>query len=182
MGWSKTFNNLIDLPFNFFRAIPIAAMIPVFMVWFGLGEFPKILAITLSPLTKLAINTHAGVKSVDAIYIKAARVLGAKDRDIFKEVVIPSSLPMIFAGLRVTAVMSFVLLIVVEMVGASSGLGFFIKNSEEFLRTDDMFAGIFVLAVLALILDGIIRITEKKCLAWQAHGKSPVRLNIERRG
>lgn len=137
------------------------------MVWFGLGEFPKVLVLLLSPLVKLTINTQTGVRSVDITYVKAARALGAKDRDILREVVIPSTLPMIFAGLRISVVVCLMMLVIVEMIGASSGLGFFVKDAEEFLQTDKMFVGVTVLAVLGLTFDGITRLAENKLLAWQ---------------
>lgn len=167
MGWSQTVNTIMDIPFNIFRAIPKVALIPVFMVWFGLGEFSKILVILLSPFAKLAINTQAGVKSVNTAYIKAARALGANDWAILREVVLPSSLPMIFAGLRLSVVISMILLVIVEMVGASSGLGYLIRDTGDFLQTDKMFAGVLVLALLALAMDGLVRLAESKVLVWQ---------------
>lgn len=167
MGWSKIINNLADIPFNIFRAIPKVALVPIFMVWFGLGEFPKVLVLLLSPLVKLTINTQAGVRSVDTTYVKAARALGAKDKDILREVVIPSILPMIFAGLRLSIVVCLMMLVMVEMVAANSGIGYLIKNSEEFLQTDKMFVGVMVLSLLGLACDGCIRLLENKLLVWQ---------------
>jgi len=166
MGWSKFVENVADIPFNVLRAIPKAALVPVFIVWFGIGEFPKILLIALTSFVMCTINTMAGVRSVDIIMVKAARSLGAKGRDILKEVVIPAATPMIFAALRLSVVTSLVLLVIVEMTAAEKGLGVYIMESQRFFYTDKMFAGIVTLAALGYTLDQIVRRVEARALRW----------------
>jgi len=121
MGWSKFVENVADIPFQVFRAIPKSALIPLFIVWFGLGEFPKILLVSLAPFVLCTINTMAGVRNVDIIHIKAAQALGAKDGQILREVVIPSAVPMIFAALRLACVVSLMMLVFVEIAGPGRG-------------------------------------------------------------
>jgi ABC-type nitrate/sulfonate/bicarbonate transport system permease component len=166
MGWSKFVNNVADIPFNVFRAIPKAALVPVFIVWFGIGEFPKIFLLALTVFVTCTINTTAGVRSVDITMIKAARSLGAKDRDILREVIIPAAMPMIFAALRLGAVLSLVMLVIVEMTAADKGLGVFIMDSQRLFYTDRMFAGILTLAALAYALDMVVRGVEARVLRW----------------
>lgn len=166
MGWSKFVNNVADIPFNVLRAIPKAALVPVFIVWFGIGEFPKILLIALTSFVMCTINTMAGVRSVDITMVKAARSLGAKDRDILKEVVFPAATPMIFAALRLGIVISLVLLVIVEMTAAEKGLGVFIMETQRLFYTDKMFAGIIALAALGYALDWMVRRAGARALRW----------------
>lgn len=166
MGWSKWINDAADIPFNILRAIPTAALVPVTIVWFGIGEFPKILLTTLPSFTMCTINTLAGVRGVDNIMIKAARSLGARDRDILKEVIIPAAMPMIFAALRLGVAVSLVVLVVIEMTAAETGLGTFIIECQRLFYTAKMFAGIITLAVLGYLLDRIVRLVEARILHW----------------
>lgn len=166
MGWSKFAERVADIPFNVLRSIPKAALMPVFIVWFGIGEFPKILLIALSAFVLCTINTMAGVHSVDVTLVKAARSLGAKDRDVLREVVIPAATPLIFAALRYGAVVSLVLLVIVEMTAAEKGLGVFIMETQRFFYTEQMFAGIMTLAALAYALDLIVRSVGNRVLRW----------------
>jgi ABC-type nitrate/sulfonate/bicarbonate transport system permease component len=166
MGWSRFVNNVLDIPFNIFRAIPKAALIPVFIVWFGIGEFPKILLLSLTNFVMCVINTTAGVRSVDMTMIKAARSLGAKSKDILWEVVLPAASPMIFAALRVGVVFSLVMLVIVEMTAAEKGLGAFIIESQRLFYIDKMFAGIVTMAVFAFTLDVIVKKIGERALKW----------------
>jgi NitT/TauT family transport system permease protein len=166
MGWSRWVDNIADIPFNVLRAIPKAALVPVFIVWFGIGEFPKVLIVTLVPFVMCTINTTAGVKDVDSSMIKAARSLGAKDKDIIKDVVIPSACPMIFAALRLSIVTSLVMLVIAEMVAAERGLGAYIMESQRLFHTAEMFAGIVIIAAFAYSLDIIVRKVERRVLRW----------------
>jgi ABC-type nitrate/sulfonate/bicarbonate transport system permease component len=166
MGWSRIINNIADIPFNVFRAVPKAALVPVFIIWFGIGEFPKVLLLALTVFVLCTVNTIAGVRSVDITMIKAARSLGSKDRDILWEVIIPAAMPMIFAALRLGVVSSLIMLVIAEITAADKGLGVFIMDSQRFFYTDRMFAGILTLAVFAYTLDRIVRRVEARVLRW----------------
>lgn len=166
MGWSRIVNNIADIPFNVFRAVPKAALVPVFIIWFGIGEFPKILLLALTVFVLCTVNTIAGVRSVDITMIKAARSLGAKDRDILKEIIIPAAMPMIFAALRLGVVSSLIMLVIAEITAADKGLGVFIMDSQRFFYTDRMFAGILTLAAFAYTLDRVVRRVEARVLRW----------------
>jgi sulfonate transport system permease protein len=166
MGWSRFVENVSDIPFQVLRAIPKPALVPLFIVWFGLGEFPKILLISLTSFIQCTINTMAGVRSVDITMIKAARVLGAQDWQILKEIVIPVASPMIFAALRLGVVVSLVLLIIVEITGAREGLGYFIRNTQELFLIDQMFAGIITIAIFGYTMDWTIRKIQDRVLLW----------------
>jgi ABC-type nitrate/sulfonate/bicarbonate transport system permease component len=113
------------------------------------------------------INTMTGVRGVESLMIKAARLLGAKERQILFRVIIPAASPMIFAGLRLAIAISLVLLIIAEMVAASKGLGYFILESQRFWAVEKMFAVIILMGLLGLILDRIVLIIGNRALAWR---------------
>lgn len=166
MGWSRFVRNIADIPFNVFRAIPLATLVPVSIIWFGIGEFPKVLLVAIPAFWLCTINTMAGARSVDIIMVKAARSLGARDTDILREVVFPASTPMIAAGLRLGAVSSFLSLMLVEMIVAKNGLGAFILESQRLFYIPEMFAGIATIAALAYAVDLAVRKVEARALRW----------------
>jgi len=171
IGWSKLVEDIVDIPVQVLRAVPKSALIPLIIIWLGLGETSKIFLVALPGFFMTLINTITGVKSVDILMVKAARSLGAKDRQILREVVIPTALPMIFASFRLGIVVSLVLLIIAEMVAANHGLGYFILDSQRLWNIDKVFAGITVISFLGFIFDRIVLLMEKIFLGWHK-GKS----------
>jgi ABC-type nitrate/sulfonate/bicarbonate transport system permease component len=168
IGWSKIMEQIFDIPVQVFRAVPTSALFPLIIVWFGIGEMSKIFIVALPPFFLCLVNTFSGVRGVDMVLIKAARSLGARDRHILKEIILPSSAPMIFAGLRLGIVVSLVLLILAEMVAAEKGLGFFILESQRFWLTEKMFAGIITITLLGFFFDRLILFIERKALSWRS--------------
>lgn len=166
IGWSKRVDELADIPLQFMRATPKSALMPLVIVWFGLGEGAKIFMVTTPPFFLALINTISGVKNVDIKMIRAARSLGANDRQILFDVVLPSTLPMIFASFRLGIVICLVLLVMAEMIAASSGLGFFILEQQRFWETDRMFAGIFLMSLIGVFFDRTVLAIEKRVLRW----------------
>lgn len=166
IGWSRFAEDIADVPIQVLRSTPKSALIPLIIVWLGLGELSKIFIVSLPSFFLTLINTIAGVKGVDILLIKAARSLGAKDRHILREVIVPAAAPMIFAGLRLGVVISLVLLMMAEMVAANRGLGYFIQDAQRLFLTDRMFAGIVVIGLLGFISDRIVLRIEGKLLAW----------------
>jgi len=166
IGWSRFVEDVTDVPIQVLRSTPKSALIPLIIVWLGLGEPSKIFIVSLPSLFLTLINTIAGVKSVDILLIKAARSLGAKDRHILWGVIVPAAAPMIFAGLRLGVVVSLVLLMMAEMVAADRGLGFFIQDAQRLFLTDRMFAGIVVIALLGFVFDRIVLRVEGTLLVW----------------
>lgn len=166
IGWSKLVEDIVDVPIQVFRAVPKSAVIPLIIIWLGLGEASKIFLVATPSFFMTLINSITGVKSVDNLMVKAARSLGARDRQILKEVVIPTALPMIFAALRLGIVVSLVLLIIAEMIAANYGLGYFILDSQRLWDTPKVFAGIAMITLFGYTFDRIILSMERKFLAW----------------
>jgi len=174
IGWSKLVEDIVDIPVQVLRAVPKSAVIPLIIIWLGLGETSKIFLVALPGFFIILINTIAGVKGVDILLVKAACSLGAKDRHILKEVVIPSAAPMIFAGLRLGVVVSMVLLVITEMIAADRGLGYFILEQQRFWLTERMFSGIMVISLIGFAFDRVVLLAEKTMLQW--HKGKTIRL------
>jgi NitT/TauT family transport system permease protein len=120
------------------------------------------------------MNTITGVKSVDPIYIKAAKSMGVSDRDLFRKVILPASVPSIVVGARMGAKISLMVVIAAEMIGAKTGLGFFIQNAQFNFMIPEMYAGILTLAILGLAINYLLVWFEKKATYWKGEAGSGI--------
>ena len=163
---------------NLLRPIPAIALVPVAIVWFGIGEGSKYFVISYTVFLAVWLNTHAGASDVASTYIRAARSLGANKTREFFEVIIPASAPMIFVGLRLGAALAFLSLVAAELSGASSGIGFRLQDARQFIRTDRMFVGLIQLGILGALLDAAFACVEEICAKHGAHLRN---LHVRRR-
>jgi NitT/TauT family transport system permease protein len=168
MGWFRLFEAFIDPLLQTIRQIPILALYPVFILLLGIGEVSKIAIIFKGALWPILLATISGVRNVDTTLIKSARSMGVtSEKDIFRKVVLPSAIPEIMVGIRLSATTCVVVLVAAEMLGAKSGLGFMIVNSEYTFQIPKMYAGIIIITVLGLALNyGLVAI-ERKLFAWK---------------
>lgn len=167
LGWFKRLDDFFDFTLNFSRAIPKTALAPLLIVWFGFGDFPKVMLIGLAAFFYTVIPTLEGVKNVDSLLIKSARSMGAGDRQIVFGVILPAAMPSIYAGIRIAATSSFVILLFVEIISGNSGLGFLLEDARESLNTSTMFMTLIVVGILGFSLDWLVRYTERKVMPWQ---------------
>lgn len=161
--WSDVFNPIIATLY----AIPRLALIPLFLVWFGLGPGPKLAMVIVMVFFLVFYNTYSGVRDVDQGLIDVMRVMKATRWQIHTRVTMPSALVWIAAGLRVSVPYALVGTVTAEMLMSNSGMGYLIMKSSSQFNTAGVFAGIAVLAVLALVFTGIISMLEKRMLAWK---------------
>jgi len=147
--------------------VPKIVMLPLFMLWFGIGDLSKILIIALACFYPMYINAYYGAKSTSALLVWSALNMGADRRQIFRKVVLPSALPLIFAGLRVSLALSFIVMFATEMINASSGLGHLIRVAESGLRFDLMYVSLVTIAILGYAGDRLLRLARQRVLAWQ---------------
>src|SRR5713101_7555390 len=147
--------------------VPKIVMLPLFMLWFGIGDLSKILIIALACFYPMYINAYYGAKSTSALLVWSALNMGADRRQIFRKVVLPSALPLIFAGLRVSLALSFIVMFATEMINASSGLGHLIRAAESGLRFDLMYVSLTTIAILGYAGDTLLRLARRRVLAWQ---------------
>jgi ABC-type nitrate/sulfonate/bicarbonate transport system permease component len=140
------------------------------MLWFGIGDLSKVLIIALACFYPSFINAYHGARGTPTILVWSGLNMGAGRGRIFWRVVVPSALPLVFAGLRVSLALSFILLFTTEMINARSGLGFLIRQSESSLRFDLMYVAIVAVAGLGYLSDLLLRLARRWTLAWQDGG------------
>ncbi len=167
MGWYRGFEDISDGLVQALRQVSSLSLFPVFLLFFGIGEISKIAVIFWGTQWPILLNTINGVKSVDPILIKSARSMGSNDYSIFKKVVLPSSMPSIITGLRLGATHAILVLVAAEMIGATSGLGYSIRNWEYNFMIPEMYAAIITLAVLGLITNYLLIWIEKRIIKWK---------------
>jgi sulfonate transport system permease protein len=167
-GLSRVGEDAVDPPMQMLRTLPHFGLIPLFIVWMGIGETPKIALIAMGVTFPLYLNTFAGIRSVDRKLLEAAHTLNLTHRQRLRHVVIPGALPQALVGLRQSLGVAWLSLIVAETVSADAGLGYLINDAREFLKTDVIVVGLAVYSLLGLLTDTLVRIIERKALAWRA--------------
>ncbi|MCL8384788.1 ABC transporter permease [Xanthobacter aminoxidans] len=166
-GLWRVGEELFDAPLQMLRTIPFIAMIPLFIIWFGIGEQAKIALIFGATIFPVYLNTYSGVRGVDQKLIEAARVFGLSHGRIATRVIIPTALPSILVGLRFAAGVSLLALVAAEQINARSGIGFILINANQNQRTDIIIAGIIVYALLGIVIDLVMRLVERLALPWR---------------
>ncbi|WP_138495049.1 ABC transporter permease [Paenibacillus pinistramenti] len=171
VGFSLKAEKLFDPSIQLLRTLPHLAVAPLFILWFGFGEASKILLIAKAAFFPLYVNAFLGVRSVNNELFDVARVLQfSKLQTIFK-LILPASLPSIFLGARLSIGVSWLALIVAELMGSSSGIGYIINDARSFSLTAVIFVGIIVFAVVGKLTDSIVKLAEFRLLRWQDHRK-----------
>jgi ABC-type nitrate/sulfonate/bicarbonate transport system permease component len=166
-GIARTFDRMLSPLVFLTYPVPKIVMLPVFMLWFGIGDLSKILIIALACFYPAFINAYYGARATPRILVWSARNMGSDDAQIFRRVVLPGALPQIFAGLRVALALSFIVMFATEMINARSGLGHLIREAENGLRFDLMWVSLLAIAVLGYAGDRLLRFTRKRLLAWE---------------
>jgi ABC-type nitrate/sulfonate/bicarbonate transport system permease component len=162
-----TVGAVIDPILDLVRPIPPLAFLPIFIIWFGLGELSKVLMIAFSSFFIIYVNTYQGVRYGDPILVRAAKSMGASRRQIFQTITLPAALPEIITGLRLGMGMSFFVLVAAELIAADSGMGFRIQEARWQFRVDRMFYGAALIGVVGFILFAILRRIEERLLRWK---------------
>jgi len=166
MGWYKAWgdfwNSLISLSYP----VPKIGLIPLFILWLGIGDSSKVAVIFAAAAFPIILNTYAGVKGVRKIIVWRAMTLGATRGEILSKVILPTTLPYIFVGLRLGMGIAWILLFSAEMIAANSGLGYLILNAEQKFETDVVFAALISIALLGYVFDRIILIASRRFCGW----------------
>lgn len=166
-GLSRQGEAAIDPLMQIKRTIPVVALTPLFIVWFGIGETPKIALIAFATLFPVYLNLYSGIRGVDVRLIDAARSFGLNRLEIVRDVVLPAALPSLFTGLRYALSIAILLLVIAEQINATAGLGYLINNARDFMRTDIIVVCLLVYAGLGLLADGLVRVLEARTLSWR---------------
>ncbi|MFJ4556306.1 ABC transporter permease [Streptomyces massasporeus] len=166
-GLTRTGEALIDGTVNLNRAIPTLGLIPLFILWLGIGETFKIAIIAIVVYIPIYLNTHAALSGIDSRFVELAEVQGLSKLRFIRQVVIPGALPGFFVGLRLGVTGSWLGLVVLEQINATSGLGYMMFQAQNYGQTDVILVGLVVYGVFGLISDSAVRIVERRVLSWR---------------
>lgn len=167
MGWYRPVARVLDPFVSASYVVPVAALVPVLIIWFGLGFTSRVLTVFLFCVFEILVSTFTGVKNVDPMLVDVARSFGARRMDLFRKVVFFASLPYIFAGLRMGAARAIKGMVIAELFFAVTGIGGAIQTAANYYRTDRVFVFVIVLAILGILLAGLIQLVERLVLPWR---------------
>ncbi|HXX82911.1 MAG TPA: ABC transporter permease [Casimicrobiaceae bacterium] len=166
MGMHSGVRAALDPPIETTRPIPKLALLPLFIIWFGIGELSKTIVIIAALFPLISISAMQAVRSVSVRKIQAAQSLGANRATIFRRVLLPASLPGIFTGLRVSVGIGVTMLVGAEMVATSDGIAWMALTAADFVQTDVVLVGVLVMAALGYSLDQLFRALERRVVHW----------------
>lgn len=167
-GLSLLGERLIDPCMHMFRTMPVLALLPLFVLWFGIGEKAKVYIIAWAVIFPIYINLYAGIRGVDERLVTAGRVLGLGRWGLIRHVIVPGAMPQFLTGLRLAMGISWMVLVAAEEINATSGLGYLITNAQDLSETNVIFVGLIVYALLGLTTDVIVRLIERWTLSWRS--------------
>ncbi len=166
-GFFHVAEDLLDPVLQAARAVPILGLLPLFIIWFGVGETPKIYLIALGCVFPVYINTFGAIRGVDAKLVEAGRTFGLGRVGLISRIILPGSLPGFLVGLRFALISSWLIVIVAEQINAQSGIGYLIMQAQTTNRTDIMFVGLAIYAALGVLADLLVRQLERRLLSWR---------------
>jgi sulfonate transport system permease protein len=166
-GLSRAAELVFNGPVSILNTIPFLALLPVMIMWFGIGEVSKVLLISLGAGIPMYLNLFGAIRNVDAGLVEMARAAGAGRGRLIIRVLLPGALPGALVGLRFSLAYSVLGLVVAEQINANSGIGFMITQAQTYQRVDEMFLGLVIYALLGLAGDQIVRVLERAVLRWR---------------
>ena len=171
VGLSRIADSLLDPSLQMVRALPHLALIAPFILWFGIGETPKILMIALGVMFPLYLNTISAIRQIEPKLLETGRVLGFGAWQRFRIIILPSAAPQVLVGLRQSLAIAWLTLIVAEQIAGGEGIGFMINNARDFLRMDIIFFGLVIYALLGFITDAAVRQLERYALRYRPNNE-----------
>ena len=166
-GHVRALRNVVEPVVEMLRPIPPLAMLPLFIVWVGIGEASKVGFITYATFFPMFLVTVHAVRQLDPLLIRAAQSLGARPAQIFFRVILPAALPEMLTGIRLGVALSFFVIVISEFIGAEHGLGFLINDGRNFFLVPQMLGAAIVLGLLGYAGNALVRLVERRFLRWQ---------------
>ncbi len=167
LGWYKGVRTFVDPVINFFRALPPIALIPLVIVYFGIGEVAKVAILFYASFFAGVIVMYEGIAQISPIYVRVARTLGATDGEIFRKVIVPLAVPHMLTAVRVALGVAWATLVASELIAAQQGLGALIQNASSFFQLDIIYLGIICIGFIALAMDTALRLVARRLVSWQ---------------
>jgi sulfonate transport system permease protein len=149
------------------RSLPILALVPLAILWFGIGEELKVILVAMGTTFPIYINTHAAIRGIDPRYVDLASTVGLSRLALVRRVILPGALPGFFVGLRFSVTIAWLVLVVSEQINASSGIGFLMIQARDFGQTDVIVVGLLVYGGLGLTSNALVRVVERRALRWR---------------
>jgi sulfonate transport system permease protein len=166
-GLHRFGEHAVDPLMQMLRTLPLFGLIPVFIVWFGIGNAPKILLIAIGAAVPLYLNAFSGIRNVDPKLGELAHVLHLNRRELITKIVLPGAMPQILVGVRQSLGVAWLALVVAEQINTNAGLGFMISQATQFLRNDVIFVALLCYCILGLLTDWLVRVLERRALSWR---------------
>jgi sulfonate transport system permease protein len=166
-GLLRVGEDLLDPVLQAARAVPVLGLLPLVIIWFGVGELPKVFLVALAVIFPVYLNTHAGIRGVDMKLVEAGQTFGLSRWGLIRWVILPGALPGFLVGLRFALVGCWAIIVVAEEINAQSGLGYLIEQAQTTNRTDIMCLCLAIYAILGLLADAIVRLLERRLLTWR---------------
>ncbi|MEU7750212.1 ABC transporter permease [Micromonospora sp. NPDC049171] len=166
-GLSRWGEAILDGPIQIKRAIPALALIPLLVLWFGIGEQMKVITITLGVFVPVYIHTHNGLRTIDSRYVELGESLRLRRTTFIRRIVLPGALPGFLLGMRFAVVGAWLSLVVVEQINSTSGIGYMMELAREYGQTDVIIVGLVLYGLLGLLSDGAVRLAQRRALSWR---------------
>jgi sulfonate transport system permease protein len=166
-GFSRLGEELFDSPLQLLRALPFLSLVPLFMVWFGIGDTARVILIAVATAFPMYVSTAGGVRNVDPKLVEAMRTFGLSRWALVREVVLPSALPSLLSGLRLSMTLSVIALIAAEEINTTNGIGFLMTQAQTFSRTDILTVCVLIYGLLGLCVDLFVRGAERLLMPWR---------------
>jgi sulfonate transport system permease protein len=166
-GLFRRGEDLVDPVMQIFRAVPVLGLLPLVIIWFGIGEAPKIALVAVGTAFPVYLNTYAGIRNVDARLVETATTFGVTRTGLVRDVILPGAVPGFLVGLRFALTAAWLLMIVAEQINAKSGVGYLMNEARAWFRTDIIVLGLAIYGILGLLTDAVVRLMERSMLAWR---------------
>ena len=169
VGFSPLAQALLDRSIQMVRAIPFLAMLPLVIVWFGVGEVAKVFLVALAVLFPIYINTVLGIRQIDPKLMELAKVIGLSRTAVVRRIILPGAMPSILTGVRYALAHAWLALVIAETLATTKGIGFLAMDAREFLQTNVIVLTIIIYAIIGVVADALVRLLEARFLSWHAN-------------
>jgi sulfonate transport system permease protein len=169
VGFSRLAQAVLDRSIQMVRAVPFLAMLPLVIVWFGVGEVAKIFLVALAVMFPIYINTMLGIRQIDPKLMELAKVIGLSWRAIVRRIILPGAMPSILTGVRYALAHAWLALVIAETLATTKGIGFLAMDAREFLNTNVILLTMIIYAIIGVVADTLVRLLEARYLSWHAN-------------
>jgi len=170
-GLFRLGDDLVDSSMQILRGLPVLGLLPLVIIWFGVGELPKVALVAFGTLFPVYVNTYAAIRGVDGRLVESGRAFGLGRAGLIRYVILPGAVPGFLVGLRFALTASWLVLVIAEQLNATSGIGYLMNQAQSWYRTDIIVLGLLIYGLLGLVSDALVRLLERRLLVWR-HGWS----------